>query len=651
MISGLPDHSLISEKIKSFTSAFDAPGVSARRVSPVATPHREQSLVVVSIISILTYDRDLHVMVVSPNYSGCYGTVNWHELVNPALRALRENKIKLDSLSLPGRDFLGDRSHGSRKTGMLPLPSLLEGAKAHFASKTSTILLPLFRHLKSLELIIDFKHPGNDMRRPRDVMQEDRLCKALQQMKNIESLTLGAPTYLLCDPSVWDLSKLLLYKEEDYAPDDDNDEDDDALGGPPGDVQDMLSAIFGPLMGTAQTVNAGGPTAPPGPGTSTSQGPASTSTAAGGNSTAGPGAPSAFTLGQIFGSTVDQTGNLLSFDLGAGAPPGFKGKTATPKTPLEPNPWPKLKYLALYNLPSSPNEVSRLVTTVKNSLKVLKMRNIHYEDHAGALGQHDHFSLTGNGLLGSNQEVNNDDEDAGDSDDDDDLPSLVGMEDSSKPPTSAPEKNSQHTTTSATATGQQGTQGQSLPHASTTPLPGSFPTSTFPLFGGPLPQPPAASQSSENNDSVGSKKSDIADQWLATIELLSDELRLDECALQLHEAEQAKLRVKLTKEVKDLWMIDPFGDMIDKYLLEGSGMGLPLFLSNEAQQIKSEAHARRIRDMAMTVMPDSKLAGLEEEESWDDVGSDEDLDDDASEDERPPSFPYVHICSQWQACP
>jgi hypothetical protein len=329
-----------SNRQRTFTSAFDAPGAAA---------------------------RGLHVMILPPSYSACSHDTHTHEVMSGALRALRKNKCRLVSISLPGPDELDHIKATEKRDGIVPLPSPFEGVQ----SKTSNLILPLFRTLKVLELNIDFLHGGNTYRARRGHYAPlDSIRNAIQQMLQLESLSIGAPKALLGDHSVWDLSQLLLFKEADYPildEEEDNAGDDDAGGHgmPPPEMTQFLNMMFGPLLaGTAPGNNNPAPTNghPSQPAASSSASvlgsvsPAQLGPAivAGVEAVTADGTTTAHALPPLVVPPMNMS-QLL------GTPPQGPGtKRKTPAAPLTPNPWPKLRYLSLWNLPASPQQLSRL---------------------------------------------------------------------------------------------------------------------------------------------------------------------------------------------------------------------------------------------------------------------------------------------------
>jgi hypothetical protein len=576
-----------SNRQRTFTSAFDAPGAAA---------------------------RGLHVMILPPSYSACSHDTHTHEVLNGALRALRKNKCKLVSLSLPGPDELEHTKATEKRDGIVPLPSLFEGVQ----SNTSSLVLPLFRTLKVLELNIDFLHGGNTYRgRSGHYAPLDSIRSAIQQMSQLESLSIGAPKALLGDQSVWDLSQLLLFKEVDYTIlDEEDDAGDDDAGGhgmPPPEMTQFLNMMFGGLLaGTAPGDNYPAPT-----NASNSQ-PAASSPAsmlgsmppvqlgpaivAGVETVTANGATTAHALPPIALPPIDMS-QLV------GTPQGPRTKRKTPADPLTPNPWPKLKYLSLWNLPASPQQLSRLVKTVKGSLKVLKLDNIHFGTVPSPLesaGGHPHPH---HNHIGSEAAESSVDGSENESDDDDEgLPELLETEDhttESKPNASnvandaslpasnvanIPEAAAVHGAPSSPAVPQSGSasaqhNGQSQPQSNAQPQ-------------GPFWQWPIGADLSADPSTGKLDKKSVGKQWLESIEMLADELRLTECSVILHSVEEYDVRETLAKQMTaDVWRVESFNVEISRYLLGGNGMGFPLHIANRVHELDEAGDDEREDDM------------------------------------------------------
>jgi hypothetical protein len=115
------------------TSTYSAPGQTARRLNPLVPP---------------------------PNFSGCWGETGVFDLLNGVLRAFNECNPKLVSLSLPGNDQLRSPMAPRDRIGIIPAPALLTVLRTTCQAPKKSLLLPLFQSLKSLELKLDFAHPG-----------------------------------------------------------------------------------------------------------------------------------------------------------------------------------------------------------------------------------------------------------------------------------------------------------------------------------------------------------------------------------------------------------------------------------------------------------------------------------------------------------
>ncbi|KPI34602.1 uncharacterized protein AB675_4908, partial [Cyphellophora attinorum] len=549
-----------SNRQRTFTSAFGAPGAAA---------------------------RGLHVMILPPSYSACSHDTHTHEIINGALRALRKNNFRLVSLFLPGPDELDHTKATEKRDGIVPLPSLLEGVQ----SKTSSLVLPLFRTLKVLELNIDFVHGGNTYRSRRGFYAPlDSIRNAIQQMSQLESLSIGAPKALLGDHSVWDLSKLLLFKEADYPEVDEEDDagDDDAdFGIPPPEMSQFLNMMLGGILaGTAPGNNNPAPT------NGSSSQPAASSAAsmlgsmppvqlgpavvAGVETVTANGATTAHALPPIAIPPID-----MSQLLGTSQGPGLSNRR-TSATPLKPNPWPKLKYLSLWNLPASPQQLSRLVKTVKGSLKVLKLDNIHFGPVPTPLDlsrghHHPHHNHTESEAPEPSVDGSENESDGGD----EDLPELLDTEDASL-------------SASHVANTSEAAPVHEVPSSSGVPQTG--PASAQPNGQSQLqsnvqtqtqPQGPPQPQTDGNQSTTTSTKPEAGKAWLETIEMLADELSLDECSIVLHPTEEYEVCDALAKQLTvNVWEeMGPFSIEISRYLLGGNGIGFPLHTANRIQQI------------------------------------------------------------------
>lgn len=616
----------MAPRTKVTTSAFAAPGVAA---------------------------RDLHVMMLPPNYGICYHDMQMHQITHATLHALRDLKVRLQYLSLPGGDYLGQDLDPKGRRGVVSLNTLLGGAKAPGATKSTSLLLPVLRPLKVLEMNIDFKHPGGPGL-PREPRRKDRLRKALQQMDQLESLSLGAPVYLLGDPAVWNLTDLLLWKKDDYP---EESSSDPAFGpgglGAPQAMNGLMNMLMS-IPGFGTTLNGANPfsqnpattTATPSAqqATATSPDAAGTQTPAN-NPTAGtPGS----LFGQILGggiTSIDPHGNVSNQPLalsdlnnalnnenssGNDSPKAVK----LPNNAMMPNPWPKLRYLSLWNLPSTPEEVARLIRTVKDSLRTLKFSNVHFA-RPDVIDDQDYdmyldlgFDVppppmgTGFSGMSAGGALH---QDQGD-DEEQDVPDLVDLVDPPAPAGPA-----------ATADNAAG-PGPSVP-ATAQAAPPSFAnvfgqTPASSAFG---PQPAPNNTDGSNRD-INTK--DTSDMWLSTIEMLADELRLTSCNIVIEEHDEEYLRLKLAKDITEMPKAS-LGHMVEHYLLEGEGMGFTLFVANK---LKETHEARRVAEEAM-------WQALEEEDEDEDWEDDEGVEEAQSDMKDQPRMRNIHICSIWQACP
>ena len=600
-----------------------------------------------------------------------------HELIHAALRALQHNKKRLVSLSLPGHNELGRFTEQRRHFGMVPLVTLCEGNKVSPGSAHNhNVLMPLFRHLKVLVLNIDFTHLGNQLRRLHDNAPASHLRDALQSMKNLESLSLGAVDGQLCHLAVMNISALLLYKQEDWPDSDeeDNDDDDDQEF-PPDDmnVNQMLNMMFGPVAAASTAATNAGSATPDATATVSSSSATNTTAPTSSNAPNAPAAssatnapttpsstitggfaaavaPTSTAAGGILGiplgtTTQPPTGSALSslaFGTAAGnsvihqigatmGPNGvdYNGPfpfgslfgtphqhnhtccKETPATAMDPNPWPLLKHLSLWNLPSSKEQIERLVSTVEKSLKTLKLRKIHFKIHDGShtnaedglfpvLG-HPPFSESAN-------EASEPDE--SDDDNDDNLPALVGISAPATDPPSVP-------------VGVQPTFSFGTPPVAPTPTP------------------------------LASADKEIATAWLSTIELLADQLRgLDVCTTKLHPTEEVSLRNMLVKDVREVWKFDSIGGEIGQYVLsEESGMGFPLYLQNKLSAMTVAGGKPAEMEMARVEEEGDDASEADDDESNDGEDEWKEAEEEIKLEESKGPLANVHMCSRWQACP
>lgn len=569
---------------ESALSAFAAPGVSA---------------------------RDLNVMMLAPNFGTGFHDIQMHWITKAVLCALKDNRMTLDSLSLPGPDFVGQICEANSRAGVVAADTLLGYVDNLYTGNRTGLLLPTLRNLKVLELNIDFKQtlrPG--MLPPSRV--KNRLRHAIQQMKALESLSLGSPISHLGDPDSWTLTDLLLWKKADYP-----EPDEDGLAPPPPGAPafvNMLMNGFAGLMGMPGTggppTQAPPPPVQPGPAPPPATTPAADANgpAAGSNAGQGP-APAGNILAQLMGGgvgAINMQGNVIQQPLDMATVTALLSgigldelkATDIPKTPMDPNPWPNLEYLSLWNLPSYPEEISRLIKTVKSSLRTLKLSRVYFARPGATAepdgGEADDFSnLFGpthpaNGALGGEPTASNDDSDEGDTSG---VPDLVDLVEGG--PYTLPD----FAETSAGATSASYS-------ASSGPGPGSTADSSG------IP-PSDVTGASEEDDS----DSNTSEKWLSTIEMLAEELRLDACDFYFEEHDEAWLRRRLQKDMTEV-PEQSLGKPVGPYLVKGDGMGFTMFLAQKHSE-------KSIKD-------DSA---------------------EAVEDVAAPMRLNTHVCSIWQACP
>ena len=210
LIPGLREYSIprINYEPK-FYGRWVAPGISARR---------------------------LNFMCAESLSSLCYGQEKVHEIVSAALRALQDSKIQLESLSLPGSDRIGFKPDPKDRDGMVTIPPLTTVLREQ-GGPEKTLLLPLFEHLKVLELQIDHSHPGTRYM-SRYHYEWNRLPRALQGLKNVVSLSIGykiLPTGSgLPDLEPPTLYETMLFQDKDTEAMDEDDDQNDHVSAPCG---------------------------------------------------------------------------------------------------------------------------------------------------------------------------------------------------------------------------------------------------------------------------------------------------------------------------------------------------------------------------------------------------------------------------------
>lgn len=608
LIPGLEETNIgRASRSKGTTSAFAAPGVTA---------------------------RDLHVMMLPPNHGVCFHDTQMYHIARVMLLSLRTNKIRLEALSLPGPDFIGQKPDASIRQGAVPFTTLLSTVKVPDIAKPASILLPVLRRLKVLELNIDFRHRGRSGPLP-EARERNRLRHAIQQMDQLECLSLGAPAYLVGDPAAWNLTDLLLFRKSDYP--EQSDDQDGPAPAPGHGLDGMLQMLMNMAPPGMTFAPAGGPPIPPNLAHSNTTGSTPTTSTAGptdGPAGVGPGAdiPAVHITGAGV-TTIDAHGDVISHALNPGTsnpvPPSAVGDAPKdvklPDTPLKPNPWPNLRYLSLWNLPSSPKEVSRLARTVKDSLRTLELSRVYFARPDMLMDVEDGVDLDdfidfgfglppplmGDGVPGPSAGANFCADSADEQEDN--MPGLVEMQQGPVPVT---------TTSNA----------ETLPSE-----PIQTAASAAPALSDYVPiehaGPPSAFPGSLMSTLDPIKPHDTSTMWLSTIELLAEELRLRSCNITFEDHDEAYLRVKLAKDLTDVPK-GPLGQLAEHYLLEGEGMGFTLFMANRIQEQKQKS-------------------------AEDDIGLDDDLEEDEDDDweedveEAEPILAgsNIHICSVWQACP
>ena len=342
--------------------------------------------------------RMLHPMTVCPARALLPMQSEIAPLVVAALRALRGNKIKLETLKLPGCDAIGSLPVPWQRQGMVPVPALI-GVPASMLSTYQTLtdlhkenlLLPVFKNLKSLDLQIDHTHPGF-----RGFYEFDsdyyRLPRAILSMKRIESLALGMQSYEHCAIQEYDVSALdvgSVFFDRSAA----TEEGEEGSNlppqppGPPPDISNLFASLaqafgvpvsghgsgsFAPVPASQSAVGSLGPqgplTVPPNQGNFQPHVSVSVDDMIG-----------AEAMDKSFPEFYDDDPWLddpgLNLETNAAEHP----KQWISEEPLVPNPWPMLRSLALWNMPTTKPDLMRLIKTVKDSLQELTLINVYYE--------------------------------------------------------------------------------------------------------------------------------------------------------------------------------------------------------------------------------------------------------------------------------
>ena len=202
--------------------------------------------------------RRSHLLCPSPIACKDFKLAAEYEITVAALRALHDSPhIHLKTLCLPGPDSIsGNRpflANAAKRDGR-PVPTMQRAgamSKIGFVSLLSLIsapierevrqqnfLLPVFKKLRTLELQIDYAHPGPNSIMSRFQSDLYRLPRALQAMDLVTKMSIGyckpieLPSMFETPPPV-PLYDTMLYREDDFE---DEDEDDDDIDTPPNGV-------------------------------------------------------------------------------------------------------------------------------------------------------------------------------------------------------------------------------------------------------------------------------------------------------------------------------------------------------------------------------------------------------------------------------
>ena len=206
--------------------------------------------------------RQSHLLCPSPMACKDFKLPAEYEITVATLRALHDSPhIHLKTLCLPGPDCIsGSRpfltTAAKRNERVVPTISRVGAmAKLGFVSLLSLIstplerevrqqnfLLPVFKNLETLELQIDYAHPGPSSIMSRYQSDLYRLPRALQAMELVTKMSIGyckpieLPSMFETPPPV-PLYDTMLYREEDFE---DEDEDENDIDTPPNGVSHKI---------------------------------------------------------------------------------------------------------------------------------------------------------------------------------------------------------------------------------------------------------------------------------------------------------------------------------------------------------------------------------------------------------------------------
>jgi hypothetical protein len=207
-------------------------------------------------------------------------------------------------------------------------------------------------------------------------MDPSRLCTALQKMRDIEKLSLGAVEYVeVSHNESWSLYETLLIHDgddKDIIPRwdaehfnlDDGDDLPDMGNMPPGVQGIMNLAMLAASLGIP----------PPGPNSGPAHPPAPATTPAG-SSSPGLATPAASSAAAPSSEPTTQTG-----------PPENPEPKIHPSAALKPNPWPKLKHLSLFNMSATKEDLARLTLTIAPTVRHLELYSIYIEPSPPSYG-------------------------------------------------------------------------------------------------------------------------------------------------------------------------------------------------------------------------------------------------------------------------
>ena len=280
-----------------------------------------------------------------------------HDIVEATLRAIVAKEVKLDSFCVPGPDTMLETRRLKKRYGSMTMSPLV-AVRLSRDAPTKNPILAVFKHLRRLELAIDYYHSGTANHAGYSV-DTRRLAKAIQAMKSVEHLVLGFQvdtiasvehrTYSSCSHGPMSLYELMLAQESDWEVTEETDISDESTPETP-DADDFMETlaymIGGSLLQQAADHTNGQANA------------------------SHPATSSAAPIGAMpFPLIPDSQEMSCCSD---------KKPPKSVSFAIVPNPWPKLRHLELFNMPAEQEHISRLVRTIPD-LTTLKMDNVYHK--------------------------------------------------------------------------------------------------------------------------------------------------------------------------------------------------------------------------------------------------------------------------------